>query len=831
MHSARSIKLVTDTIPTMRPILFTLALIAAFSSSLPAEPVQISGIYPHLSMFNDEGECGTGAVVPWAGRLWVVTYAPHAPAGDPSNKLYEITPDLRQIIRPESIGGTPANRLIHEESQQLFIGPYAIDAERHVRAIPYSKMFGRLTGTARHLFDPARKVVTATMEEGIYEIDVRSLAVAELWGDEANKNSPRKANLPGYHGKGFYSGQGVYVYANNGEHGAAALRRPDVPSGILAEWDGRAGAWTLVRRNQFTEVTGPGGIRGNPHPATDPIWAVGWDFKSLILGVRMPDPVRKEDASPSGTWTFYRLPKGSHSYDGAHGWNTEWPRIREIGEKDLLMTMHGTFWRFPVDFTPKHSAGIAPRSNYLKVVGDFCRWNGKLVLGCDDTARNEFLNKRKAKGEIAAPQSQSNFWFLDPAQLDRLGPALGRGAVWVDEAVKADAPSDPYLFSGYDLRGLHLVHDAGRPVTIRLETDCEGDGKWTKLRTVEIPASGYRFIPFGGGDRGAWIRLVPETDIARVSAVFTYRNHDSRPSAASRIFDGLAKNGETLTGGIVRARAKNKRTLSFAAVAAGGSDIGCYELGADLKLRRADDPATHKFTKKHAAIPTGVLSIDVASVLFTDDSGRRWRLPKGDMALARHPLGDYRVAREVATERDLFNADGTFYELPARNAGGFAKIRPVATHNRLVHDYCSYRGLFVVSGVAADAPLGNPHIIRSDDGKTALWVGAIDDIWQLGKPRGKGGPWMRTPAKAGVPSDPYLMTGYDKKSLRLAADKDTTVTAEINITGNGRWVEYAKFALKSAHPVDYSFPDAFSAYWIRFRADRDCTATAILDYR
>ena len=26
----------------------------------------------------------------------------------------------------------------------------------------------------------------------------------------------------------------------------------------------------------------------------------------------------------------------------------------------------------------------------------------------------------------------------------------------------------------------------------------------------------------------------------------------------------------------------------------------------------------------------------------------------------------------------------------------------------------------------------------SDDGKTALWVGAVDDVWRLGKPRGFG---------------------------------------------------------------------------------------------
>src|SRR3546814_11858872 len=117
-------------------------------------------------------------------------------------------------------------------------------------------------------------------------------------------------------------------------------------------------------RNQFVEVTDPGGIYGNTNPETDPIWATGWDHKSVILGVRTPE---------SG-WTFYRLPKASHSYDGAHGWNTEWPRIRDVGTEgnpDYLMTMHGMFWRFPESFTPANSAGIRPSSSSLKVIGDF----------------------------------------------------------------------------------------------------------------------------------------------------------------------------------------------------------------------------------------------------------------------------------------------------------------------------------------------------------------------------------------------------------------------------------------------------------------------------
>jgi hypothetical protein len=134
-------------------------------------PVQVSGIYPHLAMFNEEGECGTGAVVPWAGRLWALTYGPHKPFGS-SDKLYEITPDLRQIIRPESVGGTPANRMIHRESQQLIIGPYFIDTQCNVRVVAPMLMPGRLTGNARHLTDPANKVYFATMEEGLYEVDV-----------------------------------------------------------------------------------------------------------------------------------------------------------------------------------------------------------------------------------------------------------------------------------------------------------------------------------------------------------------------------------------------------------------------------------------------------------------------------------------------------------------------------------------------------------------------------------------------------------------------------------------------------------------------------------
>lgn len=806
-----------------------IAACIAATTATAAPPEHLSGIYPRLAFFNDEAECGTGAVVTWAGSLWAITYAPHSPMGS-TDKLYEITPELELIVRPESIGGTPANRMIHLESRQLFIGPYAIDDQGRVRVIPYETMPGRPTGAARHLTDPANKIYVATMEEGFYEVDVHSLAVTTLYPDAhfgpdgkwSNRLQSGGDLLPGHHGKGLYSGQGRLIYANNGERSDAARTHPETPSGSLSEWNGAD--WTVIRRNQFTEVTGPGGIHGNRDPDKDPIWSIGWDHRSLILMLL-----------DQGTWHSYRLPKASHSYDGAHGWNTEWPRIRDVGEPALLMTMHGMFWSFPKTFTAANSAGISPRSTYLKVIGDFCRWNDRIAFGCDDTARNEFLNTRMAKGDIAPPQSQSNLWFVPPDRLDHLGPVIGRGAVWIEEDIPAQNPSDPFLFSGFDRRGLHLAHEGNDPVTIAIDVDARGDGNWTPLRQVRLPARGYKWIALKGV--GSWIRLRSDAPLQKVTAWFEYSNRDTRTRESDPLFDGLARATDTaVTGGIVRARDQNKRDLHFAALEPGlngPKDLGYYELDAELNLRRIDNPEAHRFLKERAAIPAGVLTADDASVIFVNDDGRRWRLPRGDPGFDREgPLGPKRIDREVATERDLFNAHGTFYELPAENAGGFARVRPVATHNRRIIDFCSYRGLLVMSGLNAAAPENNPHVIRSDDGKTALWAGALDDIWKMGKPVGTGGPWKNSAVAEGVPSDSYLMTGYDAKTVTLSHDARNIVrmTVEIDLTGTGIWKQYRIFAVESGQSTQHRFPDGFSAYWVRLVADADCTATAIFRY-
>ena len=948
------------------------------AAPLASKPISISGIYPHLTMRNKQNECGTGAVVVWQGSLWAITYAPHRPAGS-DDKLYEVAPDLTLRIFEGSVGGTPANRMIHRESNQLLIGPYLIDAKKNIRVIPPAKMYGRLTGNARHLTDPARKVYYATMEEGLYEVDVKTLEVKchIRDGHGAAPKTGVVTKLLGYHGKGLYSGHGRVVYSNNGDKDPRRRVDPTVPSGALATWQGE-GDWQLVRRNQFTEVTGPGGIHGNSNPATDPIWAMGWDARSLILALL-----------ENKTWHYYRLPKGSHSYDGAHGFNTEWPRIREIGEKYFLATMHGTFWRFPSVFSLKNSSGIAPRSNYLKVVGDFCRWNDRIVLGCDDSAKSEFLNTRVFKAKHGSPkQSNSNLWFISPGRLDKLGPAIGRGSVWLRDDVEANQVSEPYLFSGYDHRQLHLTHQSQHAVTFELEVDRDGTNQWQTLKSITVPPRGSVSHIFGDKEKGSWIRLTSQQAASSVTAHLQYRNRDPRNATNESLFDGVVSADKAAHSyGLMRSLAYDRLGL-VAATSSDGKDAAYYELNQKMELLPVENSATTGFIAT-VQQPRKAITVDAASVVVVED-GKRYRLPKNDRYISKRTaapsgmsesledhLSDHlaigamvkvssthanyaarnavdgritddarwigsnegdtwieldlgkpktfqsiwvvsgwknssqyvaanfdaqikrdgkwqtvqhgairdntsvrreivlkkavtaqhlrlvsktdgylriyeialfanklniapdspgasgfstaRICREVATERDLLNLHGTFYELPARNAQGLAKIRPVATHNLAIHDFCSHNGLLLFTGIDADTK--SDHIIRSADGKAAVWAGVVDDLWKLGKPRGNGGPWHNTAVKPNEPSDPYLMTGYDEKQMMISSSAAATIRLEVDVDGTGLWIPYRSFTLKAGESIEHTFPAGFSAYWVRSISDADTKASVTFVYR
>ena len=461
------------------------------------------------------------------------------------------------------------------------------------------------------------------------------------------------------------------------------------------------------------------------------------------------------------------------------------------------------------------------------------------MFGCDDTAKSEFLNKRPGKGALAGPgQSQSNLWFTSLDRPDRLGPALGRGSVWVDEPVKAGVASDPFLLAGFAKRAVFLSHDGEAATAFALEIDALGDGQWKPWRSLALKAgeaSAWLEIP--AAVAGAWIRVKADRDVAKASATFQYAADDRRTTERSPLFDGLSKAGDaTSQGAFLLTRGANLRTLAVlsAEVTPGKTTLGeAYELSADLKLTKMADQKGVDYFRRNTEIPQGIITADDASVIF-EESGVRWRLPRSaspaqDGLLAR---GALRKVREVCTERDLLQAHGTFYELPALNALGAIRLRPVATSGFAVHDYCSYRGLLILSGISPDAK-DDPRIIRSEDGQAAVWAGAADELWGLGKPRGFGGPWLKTAVKAGAPSDPYLMTGYDRKTLRLRNDGTTSlgIQVEFDFTGDGTFTAGPSFNVAPGTEVTHAFEASFNAYWVRCVAHQDGTASAQLEYK
>lgn len=951
-------------------------LVVSVGFARDGEPRYISGVYPDLSTygqyslpggaFNDakSGECGIGAVVPWAGKLWMINYAPHRPEGS-EHKLYSVDSEMKLMVHPQSVGGTPAARMIHRESNQLLIGPYFIDAAGKVRVIPPSVMPGRLTAITRHLTDPENMVYYFDMEGMLYEANVHTLESKLLF----------KKVSPGWHGKGAYVAQGRLVIANNGENNwqtektAAEDVAPDPENaGALSQWDGKT--WEVVERRQFTDVTGPGGIYGAARD-DDPLWTMGWDRRSIRLKLL-------ED----GEWYTFLLPKGQHCNDPRHGWFTEWPRIREVGEGRMLMNMHGMFLNFPRTFSKANTAGITPIATHLRYIPDFCDWDGRLVIATDETS----IMQNKLAG-----QPQSNLWVGKVDDLKTWGPASGWGGIWSRDLVKADTFSDPFLIDGFDRRVLHLavskslsvgeeksadifrfsnsekitempaqlaglprvsanrgdfhkpapgyqfvidqnaivylaVDARGKPtlgqgwdktdiamtwrsnykdivyrksfgkglvvipgndtehksgdfgtphtafikakpesngavkitglsgapglkvtragkvtdmpkaelrknVAFTLEIDPAGKGDWEDYTKVAVAPGGYVFHSFPKDLKSVWVRLKTDRECV-ATAFFHLTDKDFHsPKGGRKLFGGLADVGET---GVVNGahlfpakRNRNLRVINAQAVGSKVSDEKYFDFTKGDFEFVADEP---DIALKERLAFNPIFTVDAASVII-EAKGERFRLPKGDLRFDKpFAFGWPRDMREVESERNLANIHGTFYEIPRgdHHEPRFDKMRPVSSHGKQIADFCSWNGLLVMSGVRGDAkPSG--HVYRAKDGAASLWFGAIDDLWTFGKPVGKGGPWKNAEVKAGVASDPYLMTGYDKKSVSISASEEVSIKIEVDVDHNG-WHTYKMLKIPAGKTVTHTFPSDYSAHWVRVTADRDCMATVMFFY-
>lgn len=465
------------------------------SATAQPQATAVSGVFPHLAMVADHSprtEAGIGALMPWAGRLWAMTYVAHLSGTGSGTGLYEITPELKLIKRPESVVGTYANRFVHGPSNQLFIGPYAIDIDGKVRLIEAIRNH-RLTATCAHLFDPTNKIHVVGMEGEFWEVDVKTLQATDL-GDLKKELGLPKSAKP--HFKGAWKHHNRIVVANNTFTTKEALGGD--PDGRLAEWDGKE--WTILERAAFTEVCAAGSFSSQ-------LFCVGTDDRSVLLKMHA-----------GGEWKTYRLPKHGHDWDQTS--TTEWLRFREVETERGLLDAYGIFYQVPYNLMGKHLRGLRPISAHLRVIPDFCSWRGMLVLGGNQATPMGFSVGQQDRNPLAG-QPQAGLWFGKTDDLWNFGKPRGTGAVWRETKVKAGEPSDPFLLLGFDRKTLHLRHKSDKPVKFTIEVDFIGDASWARFALVEVPPHGYVPYVFPPGYSAEWVRVTASDDCT-ATAHFIY---------------------------------------------------------------------------------------------------------------------------------------------------------------------------------------------------------------------------------------------------------------------------------------------------------------------
>ena len=455
-------------------------------------PQSFGGVVPSLAQIGDLGpprsETGVGALMPWAGKLYVQPYNSHKAGSGSGVSLRVIHEDLSMEVVPETRGvdGTYTNRFVHFESNQLVVGPHVIDEYHRIRTVPELAPL-RVCGTTRHLSDPKRFVSVLCMEGELYELDLQSLKCTQVADLQQELGTEGEMMT---HFKDCYASLGRLVVCSNEYHETdwAATRS----QGRLAEWDGAR--WTVLEEKPFTCVSGRHDFGGT-------IFATGWDQASALLMVF---------TSADETWRTYRLPKASHCFD--HKWQTEWPRIRETEHERLLMDHHGMFYELSPWAYGNRIWGVRPISTHLWVLGDFCSYRGMLVMGADNASPSHGASPTTA-------EPQSGIWMGKTDDLWQFGRPAGWGGPWWNAELNAGAASDPYLMTGFGAKCLHVSHDAGRTVRFHVELDFMGHGSFERYTTLETER--YAVHVFPSGLSAHWARLVPE-ESCTASAQFHY---------------------------------------------------------------------------------------------------------------------------------------------------------------------------------------------------------------------------------------------------------------------------------------------------------------------
>ena len=264
----------------------------------------------------------------------------------------------------------------------------------------------------------------------------------------------------------------------------------------------------------------------------------------------------------------------------------------------------------------------------------------------------------------------------------------------------------------------------------------------------------------------------------------------------------------------------------------GDKNGGLYEYDGKEWQRISDKPHMDVFAYTNFGNVMFCTGWDESSVLFRALVKGKWqqyRLPKATHALDNGYQTEWMRIREMETEHLMVDAFGMFYELqPQPFEDRIWGLNPICAHLRTIPDYCPFRGLLALAGNQGTPVkfLDDEHNALGGQPQSGLWFGKTDDLWKWGKPKGWGGPWRNSAVKAGVPSDPFLFTGFQSKVLHVTADNPVKVDVQVDFLGNGTSKHYETVALGAGGYKAHVFPTGFSAHWVRLIPDAPTRVSA-----
>ena len=214
-----------------------------------------------------------------------------------------------------------------------------------------------------------------------------------------------------------------------------------------------------------------------------------------------------------------------------------------------------------------------------------------------------------------------------------------------------------------------------------------------------------------------------------------------------------------------------------------------------------------------------------------DKTWRTYRLPKATQTHDHKWQTEWPRIREIEHERFLMDLHGMFYELTFWAYGNRVwGVKPISQHLWVHGDFCTWKGMLIL-GADNASPDGGHNALCAEP-QSGLWFGKTDDLWNFGPPRGWGGPWWKSPVRAGEPSDPYLMTGFVHKCIHLFHEESTKIRFDIELDalGDGTFKRYASYEIDPGQAIQHAFPTGLSAHWVRVISQTDAVATAQLHY-